>query len=1085
MNSLLHWGQMVADRVKQTVKNRMCNPVSTYRLQFSKDQMTFSGAAALIPYLDELGVSHLYASPYLKTQSGSSHGYAIVDYAQLDRQLGGQDEYRAMVDALQARNMGQIMDVVPNHMSAAPGENLWWSDVLENGPSSPYAPYFDIDWRPIKEQLRDKILLPVLGDQYGQVLESGDLKLEYRDGLLCIRYYWMELPLDPRTYRTILTRRFDELKKAMPTKGDGPIIDETKNGTLHEGEDLRELESIITALDHLPERNETAADRVTERQREKEVIKGRLRKLAESSAEIAAFIGQNVRELNGSPDNPHSFDELEKLLDAQVYRLSHWKAAADEINYRRFFDINELAAVCMEDPKVFRQSHQLMFDLLFRGDVAGLRIDHIDGLYDPMEYLWRLQRGYLAALGKKEFQQISETPISTPQVDIFADDIEEPPQWDSLEPVFIESAAAPASGEAVDCSRTYPLYVVVEKILGPEEPLPEQWPAAGTTGYDFLNSVNGLFVDRTGLLELIKIYERFADEKVNFRNVAYQSKLLILRTAMSSELQLLAHRINLISERNRKSRDFTLNTLRVAMREILACFPVYRTYIREGNVSERDRQFVCRAVAQAKRRNPAINSAAFDFIRDVLLLQLPPDLDDAGRSERALFVGRFQQVTSPVMAKAIEDTAFYRYFPLVSLNEVGGDPSRGVTAVEEFHRQNLSRQTMWPGSLISTTTHDTKRSEDVRARINVLSEIAPQWRKAVNRWARLNRRHIREVDGQPAPSRNDEYLFYQNLTGIWPLAEPDRETHQQLIERMQAYMEKATHEAKVHTSWINPFPEYDAAVREFVAAVLKPQAKNRFLSEFRRFHEKIVNWGLFTALSQTLLKLTSPGVPDIYQGQEIWDFSLVDPDNRRPVDFTLRRAMLAELKASVEAGDQSLLAMARKLVQNPRDPLMKLFVTWQTLQFRRRYADLFRLGKYIALEVTGTRAAHLCAFARQWTSPGYCPDPPEADGTIPFNAANNQIAIVIAPRLIAQLAPQVDESTPHPPPTGAAVWDDTRINVGDLGDCPNFRVNENGTVPFRLRNLFTGQEVLFQDSQITASSALADFPVAVLTNLDY
>ena len=598
-----------------------------------------------------------------------------------------------------------------------------------------------------------------------------------------------------------------------------------------------------------------------------------------------------------------------------------------------------------------------------------------------------------------------------------------------------------------------PLYVVVEKILGPEEPLPQQWLVAGTTGYDFLNSMNGLFVDRIGLRELVKLYDRFIDQRPNYDEVAHQSKLLILRTAMSSDLQLLAHRLNRISERHRRSRDFTLNTLRIALREILTCFPVYRTYIREGDVSERDRQFVNRAAAQAKRRNPATDSAVFDFIRDVLLLQSPPGLDEAGRHERALFVGRFQQVTSPVMAKGIEDTAFYRYFPLASLNEVGGDPARGVTTIEEFHAQNLARQTQWPRSLISTTTHDTKRSEDVRARLNVLSEIPHLWRKAVNRWARLNRRHLREVNGQPAPSRNDEYLFYQSLTGIWPLAEPEGEALGQLTERMQVYMEKATREAKLQTSWVNPVAEYDAAVREFVAAALSGRGKNRFLSEFRRFHKQIVNWGLFTALSQTLLKLTSPGVPDIYQGQELWDFSLVDPDNRRPVDFAHRKEMLAKLRESLSADDGSLLALARRLVENPRDPQLKLFVTWRILQLRRQYAELFQNGKYIPLEVQGSRAMHVCAFAREYQS---------------VQDSSRQIAIVIAPRLIAQLTPLPENAVLPPPPLGPAIWEDTRIMLGDLASSP-------------LKNLFTGQVCPVQDSQILLATAFSDFPVALLT----
>jgi len=1069
MSNLSSWGQRVARAVERMVADRFCHPSATYRLQFEKGALGFRDAAAIVPYLDELGVSHLYASPYLKTRSGSTHGYAIVDYGQLNPELGSADDHRALVDALHCRGMGQILDVVSNHMSATAAENLWWNDVLENGPSSPYAAYFDIDWHPVKEELQNRLLLPVLGDQYGQVLESGGLRLEYRDGAFFIWYDRTLLPLDPRTYRVILTRRIDEIRATLRA----------------DAEELRELESIATASEHLPDRTDTDPARVAERQREKEVIKARLRSLVGRAPDIAAFIERNVRELNGSPEDPHSYDDLDKLLDAQVYRLSHWKAAADEINYRRFFDVNELAAVCVEDPRVFEQSHRLVFDLLVRGDVDGLRIDHIDGLYGPTEYLRRLQWGYLRALGRAIYGQLAETRPEKRLEHAGAAGAaglpEEPPPWSDVEPAFLQAVAdsierlVPVPASFLSAAVTganhaapagaglenrggapLPLYVVAEKILGPEEPLPEHWLVAGTTGYDFLNAVNGLFVDRPGWDELTKVYGRFIEDRQDFREVAHQSKLVIMRTAMSSELQLLAQRLNRISERHRRSRDFTLNTLRTALREILACFPVYRTYIREGHVSERDRQFVCRAVAQAKRRHPATNAAAFDFIRDVLLLQLPPGLDEAGRRERELFVGRFQQVTSPVMAKGIEDTAFYRYFPLASLNEVGGDPVRGATTIEEFHRQNLARQGQWPRSLVSTTTHDTKRSEDVRARINILSEIPRVWRAAVNRWARLNRRHRREVEGAPAPSHNDEYLFYQSLVGVWPLVPAEGKNLQGLVDRMQVYMEKATREAKVRTSWINPNPEYDAAVRGFVAAVLDDDPKNRFLPEFRRFHEQVVNWGLYSALSQTVLKLTSPGVPDVYQGQEVWDFSLVDPDNRQPVDFASHRGLLAQLQSDVAQNDQALLSLARRLARDPRDPRLKLFVTWQTLRFRGRHAELFQSGDYVPLEVQGARARHVCAFARLSRSPAG-PDRP--------------IAIVVAPRWLGQLTPLPQNSLVAPPPLGDAVWEDTNLAV-------------EGLVSSALKNLFTGQVCGPRDHRLPVATALADFPVALLTNAD-
>jgi (1->4)-alpha-D-glucan 1-alpha-D-glucosylmutase len=687
----------------------------------------------------------------------------------------------------------------------------------------------------------------------------------------------------------------------------------------------------------------------------------------------------------------------------------------------------------------------LIFQLLVEGSADGLRIDHIDGLYEPMEYLRRLQRAYLVAMGKEVYRR-DAAASKRPKAPLN----ESKPPWNDVEPTYLPLVTA------LTCTgRTaIPLYVIVEKILSGDESLPEQWLLSGTTGYDFLNSAAGLFVNPAGLTELTTIYQRFIDQHLDFNEIMHQSKLLIFRSAMISDLQLLAYRLNRISERHRRSRDFTFNSLRLALREILACFPVYRTYIHDSFVAERDRQVICRAAAQAKRRNRTINAAIFDFIRDVLLLECPPDLDEAGQRERELFVGRVQQVTSPVMAKGVEDTAFYRYFPLASLNEVGGDPVRGVTTVDEFHRHNLKRLAAWPQSLICTNTHDTKRGDDTRARISVLSEIPRQWRKAVNRWSRLNRRHRCEVDGKTAPSRNDEYLFYQSLIGVWPITPLGDKDLSALADRLASYMEKATHEAKIHTSWINPSTEYDAAIRNFVHGALANRGKNRFLEEFRRFHEQIVNWGLYTALSQVVLKLTSPGVPDIYQGEEQWRFSLVDPDNRRPVDFAAYAKTLARLRKDIGRNDRALLSVAQTLAQAPQDQRLKLFVTWRILQFRRQHPALFQLGGYIPLAIEGAKSKHLCAFARQSDTDA------EAD---------RRVAVVIVPRLLAELTRSPAEDTPPPPPLGPAVWQDTEIPLGPMG-------------PLHLRNVFTGELYDAEHGSIRAAEALAAFPVALLTN---
>jgi (1->4)-alpha-D-glucan 1-alpha-D-glucosylmutase len=1083
MNDLTDWVQPLVEAVQQSLGERPPPPQATYRLEFRHDRMTFHQAAQLVPYLEELGISHLYASPCLKTRSGSTHGYAVVDYGQLNPELGTPEEYAALAAALGERGMGQLLDFVPNHMSVAPAENRWWQNVLENGPGSPFAAYFDIDWHPVKEELKHKILLPVLGGQFGQVLEAGQLTLEYREGAFFIRYFETVLPLNPKTATTILRHRLDELKAEMPA----------------ESEDLRELESVITALDHLPGCLETKLERVAERQREKEVAKDRLKRLSARNPEISRFIERNLRDFNGAPDDPHSFDRLEELLGAQVYRLSHWKAAGDEINYRRFFDVNDLAAVSMEELDVFEDAHRLVFELLVRRDVAGLRIDHIDGLYDPMTYLWRLQWGYLRALGREAHERQTAERFSA-----WAAGKDELPLWKDVEPLLLEAlwtiyggvhplklfqlappappetqaagAAAEADGGHAGTARTAaavagpaaksqprgddfrpaqpPLFVVVEKILGPEEPLPEKWPVAGTTGYDFLALDGGLFVDPQGLAEMLKTYDRFLHHKTDFREIVFEAKRLILRTAMASELSLLALRLNRLSECDRRSRDFTLNSLRFVLREILACFPVYRTYVGGGEVSERDRNFIHRAVAQAKRRNPAVDAEIFDFVRDVLLLKQPPSPDAKAAADRDFFIGRFQQVTSPVMAKGVEDTAFYRYLPLASLNEVGGAPASATVSVETFHRENLARLQQRPRSLLATTTHDTKRSEDVRARISVLSEIPREWRKAVSRWSLLNRWHHREIDGQPAPSRNDEYLFYQSLVGVWPLRPPDDKARADLVGRLQSYMEKASHEAKINTSWINPSPEYGAAVRDFVAHVLEDRPKNRFLEEFCQFHQRLIGWGLFAALSQVFLKLTAPGVPDIYQGQELWDFSLVDPDNRRPVDFGARRDLLARLKAAVCAGPAAQLELARQLARDPSDDRLKLFVTWRTLHFRRHHDRLLHEGRYIPLEVIGPQSKHVCALAWRWSPPA---------------GQSEQVAIVVAPRLLASLAPAAPGASRSPPPIGGEIWHDTQIELGDLPVTG-------------LTNLFTAQPCPADGPELALSAALADFPVSLLVN---
>ncbi|MDZ4780823.1 MAG: malto-oligosyltrehalose synthase [Planctomycetia bacterium] len=970
-------------------------PRATYRLQFHAN-FTFGDAAAIVPYLARLGVSHVYASPLLQAKSGSPHGYDVCSYGHLNLELGGELGFQEFARVLCAHDMGLVADIVPNHMSAST-QNAWWRDVLENGPNSPFAQFFDIDWHPLKDELANRVLLPILGGQYGQVLENGELRIEHRDGGFHLRYFDNVLPLGPKTALPILTDNMSDLAALI-----GPRSDE-----------FIEYQSILTALENLPSQTATSFHDVVVRQREKEVIKRRIRDLELRCPALREHIEKSLSVVNGQPKVAESFNRLDDILTAQPYRLCHWRVAADEINYRRFFDINELAAVCMENPLVFFHAHRCIIQLAARGLISGLRIDHVDGLFAPEEYLWRLQWMYMAETVRWRMTTNAVACHMTPQAefDLALSTISE--LTDGAAASFIdisrevdvaESAAVAACvrtlclrmglpypsaqdwpavvGGAWDAPQApseermeaaspltprfrgaVPLYVVVEKILGPDEPLPESWPVAGTSGYDFLTHANGLTVSPEGWKQLCRDYARWVPEYGAYRQVAIDAKRLILRTAMSSELQMLAHRLNRISERQRRTRDFTLNLLRTSLREVLVYFPVYRVYPQHGCVSDRDRCFVRHAVAMAKRRNQTSDTDAFDFIQDVLTMAHPEGATDEVILERELFTGRFQQVTSPVMAKGVEDTAFYVYVPLASVNDVGAEPGAPTVSVADFHQLAIERHQEWPHAMLATTTHDTKRTEDVRARLNVLSEMPGQWRAAVHRWSRLNRRWRVDIEGSAAPSRNDEYLFYQSLLGIWPLEPPGAEEHAELVRRLQQYMEKATREAKQYTSWIRPDHRYDDALREFVAHVLKPAGSNRFLQAFREFQQQIVTYGLCNSLCQLALKLTLPGCPDIYQGQEQWDFSLVDPDNRRPVDYGAR---LNALEQFCEIGDheQSPDQFAESLSNQLSSPLCKHFVTWRLLDLRRKWPALLSDGEFEPLAVHGPASAHVLAFAR-------------------------------------------------------------------------------------------------------------------------
>src|SRR5881296_2426572 len=866
-------------------------PTCTYRLQFNR-WFTFSQARQIVSYLGALGVSDVYASPYFQASPDSLHGYDITDHNKLNGAIGSRADYDAWIAELHAHSIGQVLDFVPNHVGIADSRNVWWMAVLENGLSSRYAPYFDIDWQSRKFDLRDKVLLPILSDQYGCVLERGELQVCFEEGTFYLLYGERRLPVAPGTYRYILDVAL-------------------KNLAEYRDEDFyAEVQSILTALEYLPKRNEPDPKRIAEREREKEIIKRRLERRCAEAPEAQRAIERALLQINGKRGDPRSFDKLDELLNAQSYRLAFWRVAAEEINYRRFFDVNDLAAIRIELPKVFDAVHRFLLDLVSAGAVTGIRIDHPDGLYLPGEYFEKLQQRCAKALG----------------------------------------IALPKDGRAI--------YMIAEKILTGSETLRKDWRLHGTTGYDFANQVMQLLLDSSAEAVITKTFHRFIGHSVPFGHLLYAKKMQVMKLALASDVDVLGNMLDRLSEQNRWYRDFTLEALSRALRETIACFPVYRAYLAPGQpVSEEDRQIVERAVAAAKRRNPAMEESIFNFLHDVLLFRFPPNLDAKARAEHAHFVLKFQQATGPIMAKGLEDTVFYIYNRLAALNEVGGDPQQFGLSVAAFHERNIDRQHNWPASLLATSTHDTKRSEDVRARIVAISEIPELWRRSLQRWRAATRRWKRMINDLEAPDTNEEYLLYQTLLGTWPIrvdGEPESLPAPEYVERIQAYMAKALHEAKINTSWIQPNEEWDAAMREFVARILDPSPRNKFLPIFLPVAQEIARLGAINSLTQILLKLTSPGVPDIYQGTEIWDYSLVDPDNRRPVDYDLRRQMLKSLSSATPG----------ELMQTWPDGRIKLFLTKHHLQLRRGHADLFERGEYLPLHTSGTFAECCVSFVR-------------------------------------------------------------------------------------------------------------------------
>jgi (1->4)-alpha-D-glucan 1-alpha-D-glucosylmutase len=1100
--------EQLVQALRQRIQKMQRLPVSTYRLQLHAG-FTFRQAQAVIPYLAKLGISDCYCSPFLRARPGSTHGYDICAHGQLNPELGNETDYLAFVDELAAHDLGQILDFVPNHTAADPEKNPWWHSILEDGPASPFASFFDIDWHPVKPELDTKVLLPVLSDHYGIVLEQGELQLAFDNGAFVLRYHDHIWPVDPGQYPKFLRPGLGALQIGAPTVGE-QVGDA----------DLMEFQSILTALEHLPGLRETDPDRMTERQREKKVARERLGKLEARSSRIHKYIVDTLQAINGQPCRPNSFNRLHELLEALPYRLAYWRTASDEVNYRRFFDINDLVGMRMEEPAFFSAAHELILRLIRERKVTGLRLDHLDGLFDPAGYLNALQE---AILGE---WTADLTPQNVPAKD-----------WRrQIRKLVTNESVAGSAGPSESTNRlengelrrirpsdsllANPLYIVVEKILSGSETLPQSWPIHGTSGYDFLNDVNRLYVESRNMKALTRAYEHFTGQTQPLADVVYECKGLITWTILASELNILAHALNRISEGNRRARDFTLNNLREALREVVACFPVYRTYVSEAGATEGDRTMIDLALARARRRNPVMEPLVFDFLRQVLLpvpaapigsdLSLnaqsinrtftdksgpetiqPSPISEKEARQRLEFAMRFQQFTGPVQAKGLEDTACYRYNRLLSLNEVGGDPQRFGGSLDQFHEANRLRLDRWPYAMLATSTHDTKRGEDSRARLNVLSEIPNEWRRLIFQWARLNASHRTDIHGEKAPDRNVEYLFYQALLGAWPaehlnecamlspadriralshLSLDARQKHATLVQRMHDYMLKAVKEAKVHSSWINPNADYDQAVADFVEKTLAGPRAARFLESFLPFQQRVAKLGMVNSLSQVLLKLVSPGVPDIYQGTELWDFNLVDPDNRRPVDFAHRLQLLNELEPLLQ--HSTGLGRLTEMLEHWEDGRIKLSLVSSSLRLRRRFPQLFQKGEYFALSATGEKADHVVSILRRH---------------------KDQLILAVTPRLAASIfTAKIEDRKGRPTPIsnsqssflgtsarlpiGSEVWKDTRLEFHSSIRADSFH------------NVLTGERVSIHRESNQASLNIADAlsicPVALLQSID-
>ena len=960
--------------------NPLYAPSSFYRLQFHAG-FTFTDALEIVPYLRDMGVSHVYTSPILSARPGSTHGYDIVDHQSLNPELGGREGFNALSEALREAGMGLIMDIVPNHMGIGRSDNQWWLDVLEWGRSSRYIHFFDIEWFPQTQGIHDQVLLPVLGDLYGAVLERGELRLRFdaQTGSFSVWYYEHRFPVCPSTYHRVLAPC---LEYAGGETADHPEI----RAALTESKRLRSTPRSRTRRKALRTRGET--------------FKGTLARLAGGLPSLRRAL-EHAEHLFApeSPDN-RGLERLHKLLERQHYRPAFWRVAGHEINYRRFFQINDLAGLRVEEPEVFARAHGLIRELAAAGQVHGLRIDHVDGLYDPTGYLERLQK--------------------------------------LLKPHAADLGFIPGR---------FPVYV--EKILEEHETLRGHWPVHGTTGYDALSEINAVQVDSKGLVELRALYEaREGKGSADAHSEGVRAKRQIMDQELASELEVLATETTRLLKRDPATRDFSRGEIRQALREIVSRFPVYRTYVGSKGPSAEDTRDLDWALGLARRARAVSHPRLFDVLEAMLKANWKKRADGRPRSNMLRLARKFQQFTGPAMAKGMEDTTFYRVLPLISMNEVGMGPDRRISSIGDFHQQMQRRVAAWPRAMVTTATHDTKRGEDVRARIAVLSEMPQVWAERVERWQTLNRRARRESAAGVLPSSRDEYLFYQTLVGAWPLTGlgpdlPGPAVLSSLRGRMQAYMIKAAREAKINTSWINPDEEYEQALTDFTDNVLEPsQVAVPFLRDVQEFVAKLAVPGACNALTQMVLRLTMPGVPDNYQGTEFWDDSLVDPDNRRPVDFKERWNNLREFQVlQAENRWEGVESMKRTW----HDGRLKHYLLWRLLTLRQAQPELFHRGSHIPLEVSGTKTENMLAFAR---------------------THDRQAVIVALPRLCADFCPP-DGGFP-----AGGIWSATTVALH--ATLP--RTGKNG----HWRDRFTNRIISPADGVLTASELFADQPWAVL-----